>query len=50
MDEPERSFYEIEAIANNWGIRELKRQLDSSLYERLALSKDKQKVSHDSPG
>ena len=44
MDELERGFYEIEAVANNWGIRELKRQYDSSLYERLALSKDKQKV------
>lgn len=44
MDEPERSFYEIESIANNWGIRELKRQYDSSLYERLALSKDKQRI------
>ena len=44
MDEPERSFYEIEAIAKNWGIRKLKRQHDSSLYERLALSKDKQRV------
>jgi predicted nuclease of restriction endonuclease-like (RecB) superfamily len=44
MDEPERSFYEIEAIANNWSIRELERQYGSSLYERLALSKDKEKV------
>jgi predicted nuclease of restriction endonuclease-like (RecB) superfamily len=40
----ERRFYEIEAIENAWGIRELKRQISSSLYERLALSRDKQKV------
>jgi predicted nuclease of restriction endonuclease-like (RecB) superfamily len=37
----ERRFYEIEAHDNNWSLRELKRQFDSSLYERLALSKDK---------
>lgn len=40
----ERSFYEIEATQNNWSVRELKRQLDSGLYERLILSKDKKKV------
>ncbi len=37
----ERSFYEIEAAEQNWTVRELKRQFDSSLYERLALSRDK---------
>lgn len=37
----ERSFYEIEAAGQNWTLRELKRQFDSSLYERLALSRDK---------
>jgi predicted nuclease of restriction endonuclease-like (RecB) superfamily len=37
----ERSFYEIEATAGNWTLRELKRQFDTSLYERLALSRDK---------
>jgi len=40
----ERRFYEIEAVENAWGIRELKRQISSSLYERLALSRDKNKV------
>ena len=40
----ERNFYEIEAINNNWSLRELKRQFDTALYERLLLSKDKQKV------
>lgn len=39
-----RSFYEIEAIENDWSIRELKRQMNSMLYERLALSRDKKKV------
>lgn len=38
--EDERRFYELEAIENAWGIRELKRQINSSLYERLALSRD----------
>lgn len=37
----ERSFYEIEAAQQDWTVRELKRQFDSSLYERLALSRDK---------
>ena len=40
-DPNERSFYEIEATQQNWTVRELKRQFDSSLYERLALSRDK---------
>ena len=40
----ERNFYEIEAIENNWSIRELKRQFNTGLFERLSLSKDKSKV------
>ena len=40
----ERDFYEKEAENSNWSLRELKRQFDSSLYERLALSKDKDEV------
>ena len=39
-----RRFYEIEAADNGWSVRELMRQLDSSLYERLALSRDKHEV------
>jgi hypothetical protein len=35
------AFYEIEAIKNNWSARELERQKNSLLHERLALSKDK---------
>ncbi len=42
VDKPEtRAFYEIEAIKNNWGARELERQICSLFYERLALSRDK---------
>lgn len=40
----ERSFYEIEATAQNWTLRELRRQFDSGLYERLALSRDKKGI------
>lgn len=40
----ERHFYEIEAAKNDWSLSELKRQYDSSLYEHLALSSDKEKV------
>jgi len=43
-DEAERKFYEIEAIQNNWSLRELRRQCDSALYQRLVLSKDKKTV------
>ena len=43
-NESERKFYEIEAINMQWGVRELRRQVNSSLYERLALSRDKDKV------
>lgn len=40
----ERHFYEIEAARNDWSITELNRQFDSALYERLALSKNKEEV------
>lgn len=40
----ERSFYEIESAHANWSLPELKRQLASGLYERLALSRDKDGV------
>lgn len=39
-----RAFYEIESIKNNWGARELERQINSLLYERLALSRDRRGV------
>lgn len=40
----ERKFYEIETTENNWSLRELQRQFDTSLYERLALSRNKNEV------
>ncbi|MCM1261077.1 MAG: PDDEXK nuclease domain-containing protein [Butyrivibrio sp.] len=40
----QRHFYEIEAVQNHWGLKELQRQFDSALYERLALSRDKDKI------
>lgn len=43
-DLDERRFYEFEAAENRWSLKELQRQFDSALYERLALSKDKAKV------
>lgn len=38
-DKDKRSFYEKEAVNSNWSVRELKRQINTSLYERLILSK-----------
>lgn len=44
-DNPEaRSFYENEAYNQQWSVRQLQRQVGSSLYERLALSRDKDEV------
>jgi len=43
-DESARSFYEIETVNQQWSVRQLQRQVGSSLYERLALSRDKDKV------
>lgn len=40
----ERRFYEIETAKQNWSVRQLKRQYASSLYERLALSRNKDEV------
>ncbi len=36
----ERSFYEIESAQQNWTLRDLRRQFQSGLYERLALNRD----------
>lgn len=45
IDDPlKRAFYEIETFKNNWSVRELKRQINSMLFERVGLSKDKQGV------
>ena len=43
-EESERKFYELEATSNDWNLEELKRQINSSLYERIAVSKNKKKV------
>ena len=43
-DSEARRFYEIEARDNDWSVRELRRQIDSSFYQQLALSRDKQEV------
>ena len=40
-DEDKRNFYEKECINSNWSVRELKRQLETSLFERLLLSDGK---------
>jgi len=37
----ERNFYLIECVENNWSVRELERQIQSSLFERLLINKDK---------
>lgn len=43
-NEDERRFYEIEATKSSWSLRTLQRQYNSSLYERLALSRNKDEV------
>ena len=43
-DPDARSFYEIEAFKQQWSKRQLQRQIGSGLYERLALSRDKDEV------
>ncbi|MGF1584590.1 MAG: YhcG family protein [Bacteroidales bacterium] len=43
-DDIARGFYEKQAVNDNWSVRELKRQISSSLFERLALSQNKSGV------
>lgn len=43
-DEDKRDFYIAESIKNHWTSRQLERQINSSLYERLLLSNDKESV------
>lgn len=45
-DVKKRGFYENESISSSWSVRELKRQIDSSLFERLILSKGKVNKEH----
>lgn len=44
MSEAERGFYEIESVSQNWSVRELQRQYNSALYDRLSVSKSKSKI------
>ena len=44
-DATKRSFYEVECLAGNWSVRELKRQIASLCYERSGLSQDKAKLA-----
>ena len=43
-DESKREYYQLEAVNNCWTKRELERQINSQLYERLLLSNDKESV------
>lgn len=43
-DDTERGFYEKQTIIENWSIRELKRQKESALFQRIALSKNKEEI------
>ncbi len=47
LKEQERNFYKQESLINNWSLRELKRQFNSSLFERIVLSTDKKEVLKD---
>lgn len=43
-EQDKRSFYEVECVNNQWSTRELERQINTLLFERLALSKEKSEV------
>jgi len=43
-DEISRAFYEKQAVTENWSFREMKRQIESSLFQRLVVSKNKEEV------
>jgi predicted nuclease of restriction endonuclease-like (RecB) superfamily len=43
-DDLARSFYEKQALKEGWSFREMKRQIDTSLFQRLALSKNKKGI------
>ncbi|RTQ53402.1 DUF1016 family protein [Hymenobacter gummosus] len=46
----QRAFYEVQAVQNHWSVRELKRAIQSTLYERTGLSTDKAVVLADHTG
>jgi len=43
-DEIERQFYEVESFQNQWSVRELERQFNTGLFERLAMNKNKSEI------
>jgi predicted nuclease of restriction endonuclease-like (RecB) superfamily len=43
-NELERQFYEIESFTNKWKLKELERQFNTGLFERLSISKDKKSI------
>lgn len=43
-DDLERSFYEKQTVNERWGVRELQWQMDSALFLRLAVSRDKEGI------
>ncbi|KAB2823243.1 DUF1016 domain-containing protein [Aliivibrio finisterrensis] len=43
----ERTFYKNQAVNANWSVRELKHQKETSLFLRLAASKDKEELSRE---
>ena len=43
-DEDKREYYIAETVKNNWSVRQMERQINSQLYERLLLSNDKESV------
>ncbi len=43
-DDIERDFYEQQIIIENWGVRELRRQKRTALFQRIAVSKDKKQI------
>ncbi|TAM97136.1 MAG: DUF1016 family protein [Chitinophagaceae bacterium] len=45
-----RSFYEVQTLKNNWSVRDLQRAMNTMLFERTGLSKDKNKVMDENKG
>ena len=43
-DDLEREFYENQTILENWSIRDLRRQKKTGLFQRIALSKNKNEI------
>jgi len=43
-DEDKREYYIAETVKNNWSVRQMERQINSQLFERLLLSNDKESV------